>query len=320
MILTGDIGGTHTRLALFEKGEKIDERKYPSREFASLEKIVEQYLQAEKRKVSKACFGIAGPVRNGKCKATNLPWVLDEAVLSQALKMPVRLLNDLVAHAYGLRRLKKDELHSLQSGDPKAQGNQALVSAGTGLGEAGLFWDGRKHLPFSCEGGHVDFAPRDDEEIALFHYLKKKNEHVSYERVVSGPGLYAIFQFLVETGRFPFSPEAKSEMEKRDPSKVVSEWGSKGQDPACKESLLRFVSVYGAEAGNVALKFMSLGGLYIGGGIAPHILKELKQGPFLTSFLSKGRFKGLLESIPIWIVLNDDTALIGAAVYMEDHD
>lgn len=320
MILTGDIGGTHTRLALFEKGEKIVERKYLSREFAGLEKIVEQFLQTEKRKGSKACFGIAGPVRNGKCKTTNLPWILDEAVLSQALNMPVRLLNDLVAHAYGLRRLKKEELYSLQAGDPKAQGNQALISAGTGLGEAGLFWDGRKHHPFACEGGHVDFAPRSEEEIALFHYLKKKNEHVSYERVVSGPGLYAIFQFLVETERFPFSPETKSEMEKRDPSKVVSELGGKGKDPTCKEALDRFISAYGAEAGNVALKFMSLGGLYIGGGIAPHILGQLLQGRFLSSFLSKGRFRGLLESIPVWVVLNDDTALTGAAVYMEDHD
>jgi glucokinase len=320
MILSGDIGGTHTRLAFFENGKKVVERKYSSREFTGLETIVEQFLQDEKKKVSKACFGVAGLVRNGKCKVTNLSWILDETVLSQALHAPVRLLNDLNAHAYGLKMLKMEELHSIQSGDSKAEGNQALISAGTGLGEAGLFWDGQKHHPFACEGGHVDFAPRNEEEIALFYYLRKKTDHVSYERIISGPGLYAIFQFLIETKRFPLSPQTKSEMEKRDPAKVISDLGSKGKDPACKEALNRFVSAYGAEAGNIALKFLSLGGLFIGGGIAPNILDELKHGLFLSSFLDKGRFRGLLETIPIWVVLNDDTALIGCAAYMEDYE
>lgn len=317
MILAGDIGGTHTRLALFEKGKKIVERKYSSRKAASLELIVQEFLQSEKKSVSRACFGIAGPVRNGKCKATNLPWVLDESHLYQALHFPVRLLNDLAASAYGLRMLKKEELYPLQSGDQESQGNQALISAGTGLGEAGLFWDGKMHHPFACEGGHADFAPRNEEEFAFFQYLQTKFEHVSYERVVSGPGLYAIFQFLVETGRYELSSEVKMEMEKRDPATVVSEWGSKDKDPACKEALERFLSSYGAEAGNVALKFMSLGGIYVDGGIVPHIIEPLKNGLFLSSFLDKGRFRGLLETIPIWAVLNDDTALIGAAACAE---
>ncbi len=317
MILAGDIGGTNTRLAFFENGQKIVERKYPSRESPNLESIVQQFLQTEKKTVSRACFGIAGAVRNGRCKATNLPWILDETALSRMFHIPVRLLNDLVANAYGLKMLKKEEFHSLQSGDPEAQGNQALISAGTGLGEACLFWDGKTHHPFACEGGHVDFAPRDEEEIDLFQYLRKQFDHVSYERIVSGPGLHAIFRFLVETGRYPFSDEAKSEMKKRDPAIVVSDWGGKGKDPACRAALDRFISLYGAEAGNVALQFMSLGGLYIGGGIAPHILEQLKKGPFLSSFLSKGRFRDLLKTIPIWVILNDDTALIGAAAYAE---
>ena len=278
MILAGDIGGTNTRLAYFENGKKVLEQKYSSRASPNLEDIIQKFFQTGEKRVSKACFGIAGAVLNGKCKATNLPWVVDEAALSKAFQIPVRLLNDLVANAYGLQRLKKEELHPLQSGDPHAKGNQALIAAGTGLGEAGLFWDGLKHHPFGCEGGHVDFAPRNEEEIALFQYLRKKFDHVSYERVVSGPGLKAIFQFLVETGRFSFSPEVKKEMEKKDPAIVISEWGGKGKDLACREALDRFVSAYGAEAGNVALKFMSMGGLYIGGGIGPRILEQLKHG------------------------------------------
>ena len=317
MILAGDIGGTHTRLAYFENGRNLVERKYPSRDWAGLEQIVQEFLQTEKRKVSKACFGVAGAIRNGKCKATNLPWIIDSAALSQALHIPVRLLNDLEANAYGVKVLKKGELHLLQVGDPKAIGNQALISAGTGLGEAGIYWDGQRHHPFACEGGHTDFSPRNEEEIALFLYLRKKFDHVSFERVVSGPGLHSIYQFLVETGRYPLSPEIKREMEQKDPSRVVSEWGGSGKDPACREALDRFVAAYGAEAGNVALKFYSLGGLYIGGGIAPHILERLQNGPFLSSFHDKGRFKGLLESIPIWVIMNDDTALLGAAAYAE---
>ncbi len=316
MILAGDIGGTHTRLAYFENGKKLAERKYPSREFPGLEEIVREFIRSEKRSVARGCFGIAGAVRGGKCKATNLPWNLDEAVLSRALGIPVKLLNDLEANAHGLRKLKKEELFLLQKGE-EDKGNRALVSAGTGLGEAGLYWDGRTHHPFACEGGHADFAPRDDEEIALLNYLRKKHGHVSCERVVSGPGLHTIFRFLVETGRHPLAPGVKAEMERTDPSRVVSEWGSKGKDPACKEALRRFVSAYGAEAGNVALKFLSLGGLFIGGGIAPHILDALKEGPFLSSFLDKGRFRGLLQTIPVWVVLNDDTALLGAAACAE---
>ena len=314
MILAGDIGGTHTRLALFEQGRKVVERKYPSRSYSNLEEIVREFLETEKQKVSKACFGVAGPVRNGRCKTTNLPWMIDSALLSQNLHIPsVALLNDLEANAYGLKVLKKEDLFLLQPGDQRCQGNQALIAAGTGLGEAGLFWDGREHHPFACEGGHADFAARNEEEFALFLYLKKKMEHVSYERVISGPGLHTIFQFLVETKRASLAPKVQEEMKKRDPAKVISDWGNKREDPACVLALDWFVSLYGAEAGNVALKFLSIGGLFIGGGIAPHILDSLKKGLFLASFVEKGRFRPILESMPVWVVLNDDAALLGAA-------
>jgi glucokinase len=317
MILAGDIGGTHTRLALFEtagglksKAEKI----YLSRKYASLEEIAREFLGSES--VSRACFGIAGPIRNGRCQATNLPWVIDAATLSQHLKIPsVHLLNDLEANAYGLRALKPDELGVLHPGQPGQKGNAALIAAGTGLGEAGLYWDGKEHHPFACEGGHCDFAPRNREEFELFLYLQKKYSHVSYERVVSGPGIHEIYDFLIETGREKEALVIRAEMKEGDPTAVISENGRLGQDPACIRAIDWFISLYGAEAGNLALKILSIGGLYIGGGIAPHLLEKMKQGAFLSSFSDKGRFKNLLESIPIWVILNDKAALLGAAYF-----
>lgn len=314
MILAGDIGGTHTRLALFQDGVKKIEKKYASPKYPGLEQIIQEFLAENKEKVSKACFGIAGPVRNGICKATNLPWIVDAQKLQKILGISkVGLLNDLEANAHGLEVLKKEELFLLQKGDPSQKGNRALISAGTGLGEAGLYWDGKVHHPFACEGGHSDFAPRDEKEFALFLYLQKQFGHVSYERVVSGPGLVAILRFLVETKQVHLSRETESLMKEKAPARVISELGAEGRDSACSAALDWFLSFYGAEAGNLALKILSLGGLYLGGGIAPRIVDRLKTGPFLKAFLDKGRFHVLLESIPIWIVLNDDAALLGAA-------
>lgn len=321
MILAGDIGGTSTRLALFERGNLIgEEKKFPSHSFKSLEEIVEEYLKSQKKsqKVEKACFGVAGPVREGKCKTTNLPWVIDAKKIGQSLDIPfVYLLNDLEANAYGLKALKKEELFLLHPGT-RQTGNQALIAAGTGLGEAGLFWDGKEHRPFACEGGHTDFAPRNANEIELWVYLKKKFGHVSYERVVSGPGLFSLFQFLVETGRGSLTASVKAEMEKVDPSRVITEHASKNTDMTCVQALEWFISLYGAEAGNMALKFLSLGGFFVGGGIAPKIIQKMKQGSFHAAFVDKGRFKELLESIPIWVVMNDNAALLGAARYARE--
>lgn len=316
MILAGDIGGTNTRLAMFEKGKLVrEEKKYHSHDHKSLEEIISDYLGEER--VEKACFGVAGPVRDGKCKTTNLPWVIDAAHIHETQRISrVHLLNDLEANAWGLRALSKDELILLHEGKIQ-KGNQALIAAGTGLGEAGLFWDGKEHHPFACEGGHTDFAPRNDLEIELLKYLQKKFGHVSYERIVSGPGLLTLFEFLVETGRETLSGAVKAEMGKKDPSRVISEWGNENRDPACSQALDWFISLYGAEAGNMALKFLSLGGFYIGGGIAPHIVEKMKKGGFFASFVDKGRFRELLSSIPIWIVMNDNAALLGAAYFAE---
>jgi glucokinase len=316
MILAGDIGGTHTRLALFERGGMVgEEKKFLSEQYESLELVVTEFLKG--KKVKCACFGVAGPVREGKSKVTNLSWVIDAKKMSQNLQIPsVYLLNDLEANAYGLKALKKEELFLLHQGK-KQIGNQALIAAGTGLGEAGLFWDGSAHRPFACEGGHTDFAPQTELEVELFLYLRKKFGHVSYERVISGPGLHQLFLFLVETGRQKWNPLVRKEMEKNDPARVISEWGRENRDPACSFALDWFISLYGAEAGNMALKFLSLGGFYVGGGIAPQILESMKKGKFHAAFIDKGRFKELLDSIPIWVVLNDNAALLGAAQYME---
>jgi glucokinase len=315
MILAGDIGGTYTRLALFEPSEKFYcklEKKFLSRDFSSLEEILQNFLGKER--ISAACFGIAGPVRQGRSQVVNLPWAVDASLVSQKLKIPsVRLLNDLEANAYGLRMLKPEELFLLHEGQARQEGNQALISAGTGLGEAGLYWDGKEHHPFPCEGGHADFAPRNPLEAELFFYLNKKFGHVSYERVVSGPGIAEIYHFLIETGRQTMSLSVQEAMKAEAPPKVISEFARLNKDAACVQAIDLFISLYGAEAGNLALKFLSLGGLYIGGGIAPHLIDKMKQGLFYSSFINKGRFKELLSSISIWVILNDRAALLGAA-------
>jgi glucokinase len=314
MILAGDIGGTHTRLALYRPQEMIcvREKKFSSQEFAGLEEIVLEFLGSDK--VSCACFGIAGPVREERCRATNLPWMVDARTLSQQLKIPrVHLINDLEANAYGIRKLKPEELSIVQTGHLSQKGNQALIAAGTGLGEAGLYWNGQEHLPFASEGGHSDFAPRNALEFELFIFLQKKFGHVSYERIVSGPGLMEVYQFLIETGRGEKNPALQEEMKFKNPGSVVSEYGRLNKDETCAQALDWFLSLYGAEAGNLALKYLALGGLYIGGGIAPHLVEKMKKGIFLSSFSDKGRFKNLLLSIPIWVIMNDQAALLGAA-------
>ncbi len=318
MILAGDIGGTHTRLALFDQAGELDlvtEKKYRSRDHQSLAEIVRIFLAEKKTEITAACFGVAGAVRSGRCQATNLPWIIDERQLEHELNISrVRLLNDLEANAYGIGALKENELFVLCAGQ-KQTGNQALIAAGTGLGEAGLYWDGKVHHPFACEGGHADFAPRNGLEIELFQYLKKKWHHVSFERVVSGPGIYAIYRFLVESGHEKASNQVEAELVRGDAPRIISEYGRENRDSACSRALDLFLNCYGAEAGNLALKFLSLGGVYIGGGIAPTLLERIKKGGFYSAFVDKGRFTELLHSIPIYVILNDNAALLGAATF-----
>lgn len=318
--LAGDIGGTKTHLALYaeEKGKMkcLKEEKFPSKKYPNLRTIVKEFLKDQTVHVSKACFGIAGPVKKGKSQATNLPWLIDAKQISEEIHIDkVALINDLEANAYGLNMLQDDELYVLNAGDASAEGNQAMVSAGTGLGEAGIYYDGRRHYPFACEGGHSDFAPRNAMEDALLRYLRQRFGHVSYERILSGPGLYNLYQFMVETKQVEEKEEVYKEIASGDAPRLISEKGLSGASKACTKTLEVFVSIYGSEAGNVALKMLALGGIFVGGGIAPKILAVLKRGEFLRSFTGKGRFSTLLEGIPIKVILNERTALLGSTYY-----
>ena len=294
----------------------VKNQKFPSQHYPNLKTIVKEFLKGETHEVKKGCFGIAGPVKKEKSQATNLPWLIDSSVLSQELSIEkVSLINDLEANAYGLNMLSREELYIVNPGDPSVEGNQAMVSAGTGLGEAGIYFDGKRHLPFACEGGHVDFAPRNEEEDALLRFLRKKFGHVSYERILSGPGLYNLYEFVIDSKKVEEKESTLSEIRNGDSPRLISEKGLSGASKACRKTLELFVSIYGSEAGNVALKMLALGGVFIGGGIAPKILSILKEGEFLRSFIGKGRFSSLLEAIPIKVVLNDNTALLGATYY-----
>lgn len=319
LILAGDIGGTHTRLALFEKGVKRIEKKFLSCDYPNLQEIVDSFLSTETRNIQAACFGIAGAVRRGICNATNLPWHVEASLLSRHLNIShVYLLNDLEANAYGLRVLQKKDFCCIQKGAPHPEGNQALISAGTGLGEAGLFWDGMKHHPFASEGGHVDFAPRNELEVDLFFYLRKKFQHVSYERVLSGPGLITVYQFLVETRRIQPLESIERGIKDKKGSLVITEHAKHQLDEGCVQTLDLFLSLYGAAAGNLALKYAALGGVYINGKIASFVLEQIKKGSFLESFLDKGRFRSFLELIPVFVLINNEGPLLGAAAYAQE--
>ena len=317
MILGGDIGGTHTRLALFDdEGRRAADgvkREYPSREHASLDVIVRQFVSETGVRPGAACFGVAGPVRNGRCVATNLPWIVDAEELGRELGARTWVINDLEAMAWGLGALRRDELAELSPGAPGAVGNAAVVAAGTGLGEAGLYWDGRQHQPFASEGGHASFAPADDVEVELLRWLQGRfGQHVSWERVVSGPGLVSLYEFLRDSGRGEEPSWLAEAIRTGDPGAVIAAAALEGRSPLASDALHRFVSLYGREAANFALKVMAIGGVYLGGGIAPRILPKLRDGTFLAGFLDKGRMRPLLEAMPVRVVLNDQAGLLGA--------
>ncbi len=275
---------------------------------------VEQRPAEKTQKIDAACFGIAGPVIQNRCQTTNLPWIVDGAILAKQFDIPtVRLLNDLEAMAYGILLLRPDEVEILNVGTPPAQ-NQALalIAAGTGLGESILFWNGSRYQPMPSEGGHADFAPNNDDEIELLRHLRSHYLHVSYERVLSGSGLHAIYDYVRDSKKN--EPTWLAEQIKAgDPAAAIAEAGLKGQADIAKQALDLFASIYGAEAGNLALKGMTLNGVYVGGGIAPKLLLKLKDGTFMKAFTNKGRYKRLMTSIPVKIVMNQKTALLGAA-------
>jgi glucokinase len=324
MILAGDIGGTKTVLALYDEKvvpfQIVREAVFKSRDFPQFDPILHQFLgDSNPVKIRAICLGVAGPIRDGECKTTNLPWLLSENSLAKDFSVEkVRLLNDLEAAAYGMLFLKENERVTLNVGaDPCVcpKGNIAVIAAGTGLGEALLYWNGQSYIPMASEGGHADFAPQSDQEVALLQYLQKEFGHVSYERILSGPGLYNIYRFLRDTG-FAKEPEwMREKLMQGDKSAVVSEMGLTKKDANCVEALSLFASIYGAEAGNLALKFFSVGGVFVGGGIAPKLLSKLQDGAFMRGFTEKGRYADLMRSIPVHVAQNSRAPLIGAAQY-----
>jgi glucokinase len=318
MILAGDIGGTNTRLALFDaKSEAMRilfEKTFSSREKTSLEAVITEFLSLHPVELTRASFGIAGPVRNGRCEATNLPWVVDSKTVAKQLGLTrVGLMNDLVANAYGIPLLQPKDFVILNKGARNAHGNRAIISAGTGLGEAGMYWDGEVHRPFASEGGHADFSPRNHLEMELLDYSLSRYRRVSFERLVSGPGLVHIYQFLRDRGKDEEPPWLAEQMRHDDTAPLISRLALEGKSPLCRSALELFVSFYGAEAGNLALKLMATGGVYLGGGIAPKIISILKEPVLMNAFTAKGRMRPLLEDIPVRVIMNAKTALLGAA-------
>ena len=318
MILAGDIGGTKSRLALYDPATSVRapvlERRLPSRAHTSLEALVGEFLAGVPAPLTRVVLGIAGPVVEQQVGATNLPWQVSAASLSAALGgVRVLLVNDLEATAWGLPLLQPDEVETLHAGSP-TPGNRALIAAGTGLGEALLLWEGSSWRPCASEGGHADFAPRDPLEDELLQWLRGRYGRVSYERVVSGPGLADLYRFLAATGRGSASSEVAARFETAEaPAVVVTLAGLDGSCDRARLALERFVSIYGAEAGNLALKGLTVNGIFLGGGIAPLLLPVLRAGGFLESLHDKGRMRALLERVPVGVLLEDRAALWGAA-------
>jgi glucokinase len=321
MILAGDVGGTKVHLALYDftNGNLIYRRdeRYPAKDYSGLEEIVHEFLTGES--VSSACFGVPGPVRDGRLRLTNLPWTLDSRELARGLKIDhVFLINDLEANGYGVAELKPDQIFTLSEGDPSQIGNRALIAAGTGLGEGFLVWNGKQHIPMPSEGGHVDYAPRNEDEIDLLRFLKQKYQgRVSFERVVAGMGMTSIYEFLRDVRGMEEPSWLAARILAEDPNAVITELALSAKSELCEKTLDMFVSAYGAEAGNLALKVLSIGGLYIGGGIAPRILEKLKDGTFMKAFTDKGRLSQLLVNMPVRVILESRAALLGAAAYAE---
>jgi glucokinase len=320
MIIAGDIGGTKTNVALFEArgrelGRIVVQQSFPSGGYNSLEAILEDFVAAHKPDaVTGACFGVAGPVVRGRVEATNLAWKVSDESLAHALNLQsVQLINDLEATAFGLGELSPEQLYTLNEGEIDPLGHRALIAAGTGLGMAGIFNDGGRFIPMPSEGGHMDFAPRNAREFEMLAYLHEKvGGRVSYERVLSGLGLFNIYSFLRDRGYGEEPAWLAEEIANGDPTAVVARAGLEGRSELAATTLQMFVEIYGAMAGNLALLLKATGGLYIGGGIAPKILDKLKDGSFMRNYGDKGRMSGLVMSIPVRVILDDKTALYGA--------
>jgi glucokinase len=319
-VLAGDIGGTRIRFAIIDvQGQRLKpeyEQSLLSRDYASLEPVLEKFAAAAGLPFDAVCLGIAGPVIDGRCIATNLPWKIDAERIRSILSLQsVSLINDLAANALGIRALSEQDFFMVNPGRPNSAGNACIIAAGTGLGEAGMFWDGQQYQPFPSEGGHCDFAPATDFDFRLHRFLADRYGHVSWERVVSGMGIVNLFEFLCHENSEPEPQWFVLEKEHGDAASAISNAALREGNPRCVETMRLFLRYYGAEAGNLALKTMASGGVYIGGGIAPKLVQLFGPSNFLEALCAKGRMQSLLQDMPVKVILNDKTALFGAALH-----
>ncbi len=321
IILGGDAGGTKVNLAFFEATDSgvrmLKCSSYPSGNFPSVNKILQQFLgENPGYHPEKVCLGVAGPVFEGRVTVTNLPWHLDAGEISAATGIPqVILLNDLEATAYGVAGLEESDLYVLHEGDPEIGGNISILSPGTGLGEAGLFWDGRLHHPFATEGGHCDFSCRSETDLELHNYMLKKYDVVSWESIIAGPGIFSIFEFLREVKKRSISAAIEDKLKTADPSAVISQAAIEETDPVCVEAMRIFVRNLARECCNLILKMKSTGGLLLAGGIPPKILPLLRDPWFYENLLDCDRMQELVKKVPVKIILNDKAPMIGAGWY-----
>ncbi len=319
-VLSGDIGGTATRLAWFDmaagKARLIEQRTYSSADYSDFADILADFSRNTDTACAAACFGVAGPVRDGRSRITNLPWIIDAHEIRIDFGWThVGLLNDLEAIAWGIGALEEEDFCVLNTGQPDEGGHQAVIAAGTGLGQAGRIRVGQRYHPIACEGGHADFAPGGPTETALLAWLEARFGHASWERVVSGQGLVNIHAFLREHRKAKTPDWLQEAMQAGDAAAAISTAALDDRDPICREALDLFIRCYGAEAGNLALKLMATGGVFIAGGIAPKLIGRLQQGDFLEAFCAKGRMQGLMEAMPVKVLRNERASLLGPAVF-----
>jgi glucokinase len=317
-ILAGDIGGTKTELALYSSSgsPNVPERKarFPSQEYESLAGILKEFLTEKALKINQASFGVAGPVIGGKAKITNLPWSIEAESLADEFGIPVSLINDMDAIAHFVAHIQPSDLVTIHPGYPEEHGARGIIAPGTGLGEGFLVWAEGHYLAYGTEGGHTDFAPRSQEQMALLSYLEQRYEHISYERVCSGMGIPNLFSFYKVSGRYEAPGWLMEEIERsEDPTPAIIQAALNGKAEICGATLDLFVEILGNEAGNLALKLLATGGIYLAGGIPPRIVDWLQKPPFIQAFKNKGRFAQILSRIPVYVVLNKDAGLIGAA-------
>ncbi|MBF0273924.1 MAG: glucokinase [Nitrospinae bacterium] len=320
MLIAGDIGGTKTLLSCYQKDDlrtSLYKKRYPCKGFGSLEEIIKVFIEEFNidPTISKACFALAGPIKNGHCTITNLPWEMEEpSIQSEFGFQKVKFINDFEAVGYGIQVLNDDEFITLNKGEETKEGTIAVLGAGTGLGEAYMNFsqEQNRYIVYPTEGGHSSFSPHNELEIHFLQYLMTKEEHVSFEGILAGKGLVKMYSFLKESGRFTESEKINEEMKTNDSAAVISQYGLNNEDKLCEEALDLFASIYGVESSNLALKFFALGGVYLAGGISPKIKEKLLDGTFMKSFLHKGKFRDFLTKIPVKIVMNEESGLIGA--------